>query len=366
MADSELSVVFLGESGAGKSTLVSNLFQVPTHEGTTECYTVRTQIGGLKFAVTDTVGLHAGRLKNARAELKKISEHLGGKWDLLLFCISVHVPSRFKDGNPRIMKTLQKCFGKNIWKSSALVLTFSNTVRDWFFNNKSREDAVRLYKAHLSQYAADFETELKNLGNHDVMVITAFTELEQPSEKQIILPAIPAGYKKYDIIFEHQDWLCAWRDIFIEKLKYCNIPIQHRRQIPFRPTVTVGAAVFGMPATIGRLDGLGVLGGMQGAEIGAGIAAVGRRLGATVGGGLGAGVGAWDGAGVGLIGANYAIGQETKTGSSSASQAADSGSIPHAETSDAHPPPDGERRVGLACGVIGCGLLRSHGALCPE
>lgn len=246
--ESTIYVFLAGRSGAGKSTLMREVFdfqdiqgQMSAERGTLECATREKTKNGITFIITDTVGLHAGAEGGSagrQEELRKLSAHLkklnGGKNDLLLYTLPVDVSSRFNNGNPAIMKSLQFAFGKDIWKKCVLVLTFSNNALERFLKTSGSDAAIK-YNAHITKYATKFQEELKKLGN-DMPVKVAFTQIQQQpppalGEKptpQIV--AIPAGEVNKDVVYPDLSEYC-WKDVFIHNLvtsTNCELSVKER------------------------------------------------------------------------------------------------------------------------------------------
>ncbi len=208
----EVRVVVAGKTGGGKSTLISTVFGVKIRREmsanpiTTENKTQVVEKNGITMRITDTVGLQEGEGK--QKELKKLAQHLKQpKVDILIYCLSINLSSKFADSNPAIMKSLQDAYGLEVWENCILALTFSNIA--WEQSGEISEQPERSltqveeYTKYINEYINLFKEELKNLkANVDVQLVHDFpltpTQLDPNFERTIL--AIPAGLKPKDEI----------------------------------------------------------------------------------------------------------------------------------------------------------------------
>lgn len=307
----EVRLFLAGKTGAGKSTLIKNFFdiqhdyEISATPITTKSETMVCPIEnhGIKVLLTDTVGLLVGTKEDGNErekEVKKLKEHfklMKKRPHLLLYCIPIDPSSKFVDSNPVIMETLQKNFGKEIWKQCKVIFTFSNLVWDQL-KKKSKgnvSDAFLKYKAHLNKYASLFEEELRKLGVHDVIVRTTFAKDQTTTEGQGKIVALPAGDDEDDEVFagissSHKvgdEIDIQWKDaVFIEIARSCNKELEESLMF-----FKYGKKAFAIATRITGLHTGAVVGGVTGIAAGGYIgAAIGSAFGPPgiiIGGGLG-------------------------------------------------------------------------------
>lgn len=196
LAGNEMSVVILGKSGSGKSTLARNVLGLPDQpadHATKNCDIQVTSKHGMATKIAETTKV----------------QDLNGRAGLLIYCIPVDPASRFDDGNPAMMKSLQDAYGKDIWKHCIIVFTFSNLAWDRITKKiKDKDTAISEYKQHINNYAAKVKEMLQTLNATEVNVKTIF---QNPSEittegKSTIL-AIPAGDEPDDPVLQDFDFV---------------------------------------------------------------------------------------------------------------------------------------------------------------
>lgn len=208
-ARNEIHVVISGKSGAGKSTIARNMFGIDTAVAlstdpiTMECTTHQVTKHGITVHVTDTVGHQEG--KGKKKELKRLAKHTKQqpKVDLLVYCLSITPSSKFIEGNPAIMRSLQKAYGKEIWNHCIIVFTFGNYAWKWCQHNfEKHTDRVSHYKAFVNQYTDKFKRELENL-NVKTVDVQAILDLNLEPTPATTIAAIPAGAKPGDRVLPH-------------------------------------------------------------------------------------------------------------------------------------------------------------------
>lgn len=179
----EINVFLIGNDGAGKSTILSNLlFGTWTDEPV-------LPLGDFRMSITKN-DVTFTEIHVANLELPK---YVRDKTDILVYCIPVCFGSKFGYGNPAILQSLQKAFGKDEWKHCIVVFTFSNLVWDRIMKRTSnKNEAITIYKQYLQEHSALFSRELTKLKVPDMKVETVFDCQLQPPALTTI-PAIPAG-----------------------------------------------------------------------------------------------------------------------------------------------------------------------------
>ena len=179
-----LVLVTAGIPGAGKSTLVNNLLGLKGEEAaktksgrksvTRSISSYEGEIHELvSLRMIDMPGLKAKDLsgKEEEEELVKLSDLTDGKADLLLYCMKMTDKSDERD--ERIVMTLTKTFGKEIWRHTILVLTFGDVVL-----KQDKKD-----RSLVEEFTEDFEKALKKVGVIDVPVTSI---LSTPCENRPI------------------------------------------------------------------------------------------------------------------------------------------------------------------------------------
>lgn len=317
--ESQVHLVLTGKSGAGKSTLARNILDIedseennPVSAGpiTDKCQTHIGSKNGVTIKITDTVGLNQSKATR-KERLKEMSVHTEGKADVLVYCLSVELSSKFEYANPEIIKSIHSAYGKDIWKHCVVALTFSNSA----WNNLSRKtDAIHEYKKLLNHHAAMLQEELKKL-EVQIKLITIFDfnpgNVHDPIKTTIT--AIPTGNEPDDPVLPDlkvRQEVKNWKDVLIlEIIRSCKSDEIKKAILEYRFGTKLAAAMITAGVVTGTPAG-GAVGGAVGAAIGAGVGAViglvggpfGIVPGATVGAIAGAVVGGAAGAGMGGIG----------------------------------------------------------------
>ena len=315
----EVNIVLAGKSGAGKSTLALNILHFRREEGlcvghgTKKCEAQENTVNGITIRVTDTVGL-GDKKRQRKKELKKMSQYTKGRADLLVYCISVYPSSKFEDGNPSIMKSLQDAYGRAIWKQCFVVFTFSNATWDWLKKNTVDEDeAIAKYKKYLLEHATMFKEELKKLKvNVNIREVFGFQTEFRPDDQPTIV-AIPAGQEPNDPVLPDvigparfyrldqslQIDISDWTEVlFIEIVRKCDADLkrqllQYRYGREMAKSLVIAAGGITSGATGGTVGG---------AAIGAGAGAIVGLVGGPLGVASGAVLGAVVGGAVGMVG----------------------------------------------------------------
>lgn len=303
-----LHVVVAGKSGAGKSTLAYNIMGIPLPSSlsagriTQKHVTKTVCVNNVFMSVTDTVGLEDAKQK--KKALKDLHKHTNGKADLIIYCLPVSHSSKFDEGNPDIMKSLQEAYGNDIWKQCLLVLTFSNQIIDkLMMSNTDVHEAT--YKNYLKEHTTKFREQLKILKVKDINVREEFGfQTEALSDYETTIVAVPAGDGRKNIVFvDFKDPtefvipkskllqeptkidITDWREIiFIEMVRKCtryghDIAMSIGAGITGASHGLVGGALVGAGA--GAITGLvaGPFGIAPGAVIGSVIGAIVVALG---------------------------------------------------------------------------------------
>ena len=237
----KVTLIFSGKSGAGKSTLITKLLKIavtagdvsepehpeefdPTPEPVTqECKAYYRKENDVTLEVVDTVGLISS--EDMSKNIKEIAAYTNRSADLLVYCLHVGPGMKFVDGNPAMMKALQKSFDKEIWGHCILVCTFSNLIWQHFSSQvRDRDNAVASYLKYIRKYAACFQHQLQEMGVQDIDVRTIFDNPVREKGRRTIV-AVPAGLEFTDEVLPNikQDETSRWMGIVIrEMIKSCK------------------------------------------------------------------------------------------------------------------------------------------------
>ena len=231
--EDEITIVFTGKSGAGKSTLITNILhdraetevELSPNPITEQCEQYFLKRNRIKLNVVDTAGLIAGQESSMSKTLHDIATYTKCKADLLVYCLNISPGSKFVDGNPAMMKSLQRAFGKEVWKHCIVVLTFSNYAWDRLSKGKDPDVAVASYLKYVKEYAALFEDHLiKVLRVSGIKVATIFDKPLRVRGQSTIV-AVPAGVEFTDEVLpniqvdETTRWMGVIRQEMIESCR---------------------------------------------------------------------------------------------------------------------------------------------------
>lgn len=130
----QLSILLTGKTGVGKSRLVNALVgkrvalegqQKKPCTATVNQY--RTVVNDTEILVWDSPGLQDGKC-NEQLYLEDMREKVH-ELDLMIYCIKMD-DKRFHEDDKGAIRTLTREFGKNLWKSAVIALTFANKIDD--------------------------------------------------------------------------------------------------------------------------------------------------------------------------------------------------------------------------------------------
>jgi GTP-binding protein EngB required for normal cell division len=284
----QLNLVVVGKAGQGKSTLVNNLLNITEgdedaaevgDEGLTKTKHVRVysrKRDGAVVNVWDTPGLFDESNAAQAKILSELSVATGQKADLVLMCIAYARNIRVDDSHGKVMGLLTEVYGKHFWDHALFVMTLVNEV-------SNRQD-----KGKYEKLRENVETQLKK---------ALSTSLQQKGmskkdadEKASKVPFLTAGDEPGNLPFENEEWNGR---LFL----HCLENIDHEK-VPTLLQVRYGAAIW---SQVLRTIGYGSGGAVAGAGIGAGVGAGAGALIGLAGGPPGVATGAWVGAVIGGI-----------------------------------------------------------------
>lgn len=327
--DTELRIAVAGKTGAGKSTLLNIFLGVdefkegdgfdPVTDNVKEVVCMKK---GIRIRVWDCPGLQdgSGREKQYLLELENKTNN---DIHLLLYCIDAREKRSDFHKVGSAVDTITEILGKDIWKRTAIVLTFANIFERSLQDKFERlEDWKKVFADKVNEWQDKFQLKLKDI---------------QGVEKSIIdgIKVLPAGYDGREALSGNKNWLSDLWAAILNKVKEDVKPAVvklnedrfamseeatkdedidlededidlevdlHRQPIFLTPNVkkALGTAALG---TGGLAAGAGL-----GAALGAGIGGITAGV-ATLGlaAGVGAGAGAAVGGAVGVIASALAI-----------------------------------------------------------
>ena len=212
-----VNIVLAGKSGAGKSTLLRTIL-------------------GLKVAISLSAKQGAAAkhytLNNNNVTINIIDtpcfvdtdvKGTSKQFDLLVYCVAVSPGSRFSDANPDVMRRLQKIYGREIWKHSVFVFTFSNAAWERSRKGHSEDTAIENYKQYIEEYVKVVKEELTKLQVKDLSIESIFSRVPDYPQNPNTIMAIPAGDKSEDQILPgvtlQQDSMGWVDEIYLEMMK---------------------------------------------------------------------------------------------------------------------------------------------------
>ena len=189
----ELNILVTGKIGVGKSRLVNCMVgnQV-AKEGreqkgcTSDIAPYSVEIDGINIRVWDSPGLQDDTCDET-LYVTKLVEKLEHGFDVIICCIKM-VDKRLYVEDQRVMETLTRGFGENLWKKVLIALTFANRVED-----PDEEDELAYFSGEKAFWKKAIDDFL-------------LSELNVPRQVCNDLPIIPAGNKDIPLP-TGEDWL---------------------------------------------------------------------------------------------------------------------------------------------------------------
>ena len=208
----KVSILVTGIGGCGKSTLVNSILgqgNLQAKEGwsfsrcTTEVKTYLARKGNVEVTIWDTPGL---RVYQEEYYLQQMQQKCSTR-DITLFCIKALPLQRFVRGPVVLaMKELTRTFGKDFWKTTIIVLTFTNIV---YALHWEREDLSLREK---------FNREIQRW--KCILPEILIKDIEVPEEIVKSVPMVPAGHYKLPDLPGCRFWFSnLWFHIVIKLTK---------------------------------------------------------------------------------------------------------------------------------------------------
>ena len=229
----EMTLVTIGRSGAGKSTLISNMLRlkdIDTLQSQHSSSSVTQEVeiyrsspareGQVTIHMVDTPDFNSSYIRDARG-MALLQEKTGGRYDALLFCVSLLPDSKIDQEDKEVIRKLTHVFGEEIWKYTILVLTFSNAVKE-LYPNQSIEHLV-------NQYAHKFQTILRSVCPLFSVVSIFSCDQHNTLMDPLTIIALPVGKHPKEQYFNGVGWADS---ILSEVLKKRKNSTRIRSSVP--------------------------------------------------------------------------------------------------------------------------------------
>ena len=212
--NTELRIVVMGKTGVGKSTLLNtflgiNVFEegdtfAPVTQNVKEC---KYKKKGVSVIVWDCPGLQDGTGKE-ELYLKELKCKTERNIHLMLYCVDMtETKSDLHCGTAIDAITL--ALGKDIWKHTALVLTFANLFESRFECDEP-EEKKKLFTRRVNEWQDKLQQKLKSIDGIEKSTIEA-------------IKVMPAGLDGREPLCGQKDWLS---DLWAEMLKKVKEEVQ--------------------------------------------------------------------------------------------------------------------------------------------
>lgn len=190
----ELNIIVTGKIGVGKSRLVNCMVgKEVAKEGrdskgcTSDVTPYSVEIDGINVRLWDSPGLQDDTPCDEELYLTMLTAKLEHGFDVMICCIKMD-DKRFYVEDKRVMETLTRGFGENLWKRVLIALTFANRVED-----PDEEDKLAYFSGEKAFWKKAIDDFL-------------LSELKVPPQLRSDLPIIPAGNKNFALP-TGEDWL---------------------------------------------------------------------------------------------------------------------------------------------------------------
>lgn len=190
--ESELRIVVMGKTGTGKSTLLNTflgakLFEEgdsfnPVTEYVKECnYTIK----GVKTIVWDCPGLQDGSGKEDKY-LDDLKRKTNGDIHLVLYCINMLETRSDLHWGSAIDK-ITATFGMNIWKHTALVLTFANIYEKRLEDTVNADERQQKFLDRVHEWQEKLQQKLRSIDGMEESTIAAIKVMAAGKDGRIPL-----------------------------------------------------------------------------------------------------------------------------------------------------------------------------------
>ena len=280
----------VGRPRFGKSRALNEIFQMDSFKssispGSVTCGVISQVIqkDNEKIIAIDTPGLSAVDL-NMDEVIPQMKRAVANVRFVLIYVFAVNKQTEV--GDKLMIEKLHSAFGRNVWQSSIILLTFCDEYEH--LGNEKK------YKDHLKDVASTLEELLKECKADFKCIKTVFEiDIDNNENKDGEITAIPVGYKHTSKLLPGLQPKLKWRDLAFSEI-YKKVPKELKSKLSRfvasnAPAVGAGVGVLG--GALGGLGGAALAGAVLGAPLGPVGIAVGGALGAMVGGGAGGVIG---------------------------------------------------------------------------
>ena len=271
-------MVVVGRQRSGKASALNEIFQMDSFKssispGSVTCGVISQVIqkDNERLTVFSTPGLSAADL-NMDEVIPQMKRAVANVRFVLIYVFDVNKLPEIE--NIEMVENIHSAFGKNVWQSSIILLTFCDECEHLEENE---------FKNHLKNVATSLEHLLTEC-NADFKCIKTVFEIDRDNShnKYGEITAIPVGYKHISEILTGLQPNLKWQDLALSEIRK-KVPKEPQNKffnfIKSHPKSVSGGAGAGVGAVLGAL--VGIAGGPVGPAVGI---AVGSFLGGFVGG----------------------------------------------------------------------------------
>ena len=164
----QLCIVVMGKRGIGKSTILSIFLGVKDFEAgdgfrhvTDEVKERSYEKNGVKVTVWDCPSLQ-DRTGEEEQYLRELKRRTNGDTHLMLYCIDMKETCSDLHWGSEIDK-ITEILGKDIWKYTAIVLTFANTYERKLRKSEKPKDVEKIFTDRVNEWQEKTQQKLKSI-----------------------------------------------------------------------------------------------------------------------------------------------------------------------------------------------------------
>ena len=271
-------MVVVGRQRSGKASALNEIFEMDSFKSSISPGSVtygviskEIQKDNERLTVFSTPGLSAADL-NMDEVIPQMKRAVANVRFVLIYVFDINKLPEIE--NKKMVENIHSAFGKNVWQSSIILLTFCDECEHLEENE---------FKNHLRNVASSLEDLLRECRADFECIKTVFEiDLDNNENKYGEITAIPVGYKHTSEIRTGLQPNLEWQDLALFEIRK-KVPKEPQKKffnfIKNHPKSVSGGAGAGVGAVLGAL--VGMAGGPVGAV--AGVAG-GSLLGGLVGG----------------------------------------------------------------------------------